>query len=108
MFDDKRRKRTVTVRVMRFTGVGRHYHVSMTQENNPIWDLRDDPPFFKGPCWRLARDDQEGNGLYISEKFRTWERAMAFIEKTCAKKFPGHRVVKDYEEPTHIYKREGD
>lgn len=108
MFHDKRLKRTVTARVMQFVGLGRHFHVSLTQEDNPILDECGDPPFIESPCWRLAWDDEDGRGIYITRKFSTWERAMVFIEKTCAKKFPGHRIERQYDESTHVYKTEGD
>lgn len=35
-------KRKVTVKIMRYYGYGPHYHISLKEEDNPIWDNRED------------------------------------------------------------------
>lgn len=95
MFDDKRRKRGVTVTVTTWVGksIGAmHVYVNIEEDENPIYHPGGVPPFDVDPCWVTAWDDQEAKGRSRSFDFMSYELAMASIERLVAENFPGRRI----------------
>lgn len=101
-----KQKRSITIRIMRFDSMRKHYHVSINQESNPIWDATEnefDPG--KPIGWTTAWDDLEGHGL------NEWElidkepgfqhtyilkiEAEKAVEKIVKKYFPDHEIYFD-------------
>lgn len=103
-FDDKRRKRKVTITVTQFSCGGLHYFVTINEESNPILGKDDEG----NPAWRLYYDDEEKEGEYITSKFNTVKQTESFIEEK-KKLFPKnthHHVDVDYTDDSH-YSKEG-
>lgn len=121
LFDDKRRKRKLKISVQVFYGIGRHYHVTVRQEDNPIWNPLTQAQ--ASPSWRevqnmdygkeivgwqLAWDDEDGHGKSVLDKFDTLTQAKNFIKKA-VKRFPNHKVVWNTDTETNlVYKSMGD
>ena len=108
-FEDKRRKREVTVTITMFFGVGKHYYVGIREEDNPIWDSTVEE---HGPIgWHHAWDDDGKNGERFSERFTIKEDAERYIKKKFKKHFPKktHKLVLDLiGETTQWFYKEGD
>ena len=114
-FDDRRRRRGVSVNIMRFP-LNPHYYVSIKEADNPIWNPREENE--RGGAWQLCWDDKEGRGLRHDQKFNTAKLAEGFIRKFLRRKFPRNkyfytdeRDMLYHERPsTHRkwYPREGD
>ena len=96
--------RPVDIRIMKFYSIGRHYHVSIHESNNPIWDR-------KRKAWVTPWSDERGRGRSINEKFNTVEVAEAFVKETVKKNFNGSKYEVSYEGegkfPKWLY-RDGD
>ncbi len=75
------RKRPVTVRVDKFTGYGKHVHVTMKEADDPIWDDRTEE-------WVTPQDPEDsGHGVERIMKFNRPETARLWIERTFAQEF---------------------
>ncbi len=92
-FDDSRRRREVRVDILMFSGIGVHYYVYISEEDNHIWDIS------KDGGWRIAWDDEKGKGKNIRNKFNTPEQAEEFIREILRKQFPSK---------THKYRIDDD
>jgi hypothetical protein len=100
-------KRKMTCRIMRFYGAGgRHYHVSVMQEDNPVWDGREckyrpgepqgwtvpwdrDFPGKGGTAWDLFRNEE------VKSIYRVRLQARQDIEAAVTKYYPDHELVWD-------------
>ena len=80
MFPGKK-KRLVSVSIHKYYGIGAHFHVTLSEENNPIWDAKE-----KG--WRECWDDTKAKGRIEFTRAQSLTSARAWIEKTMAKEFP--------------------
>ena len=101
-FDVSRRKREVVVSVMTFYGIGEHYHVTLKQQENPVWNRY-------RRRWQSPRYDRDSDGRRVSEKFDTCKEAETFIRRVMRWIFPNHRAVRDdYTGRRWFYKRDGD
>lgn len=102
------RKRTVTVRIMRWPG-NPHYHVSVNQEDNPVWNSLPKEWGDNGPIgWTVPWRDYPGKGMsdlglwnemreFNQEHkfpfcFRTHIAAVQAVEKLVEKVFPDHEI----------------
>lgn len=83
-FEDKRRKPLVTVTVTRYHGIGQHYYVRISTENNPIWNS-------DGACWQNAWDDKDARGYDRDRKFDNPLYAKRFIDRFIRMFFPPDR-----------------
>lgn len=81
-YDDRRRKRKVTVGVIVYS-IGKHYWVSMRQDDNPIWD---------GKSWRLCWDDKESRGRVLSRQCDNKIEVHHFVRHAMHFVFPGHKL----------------
>jgi hypothetical protein len=84
---DKRRKRTVSVTIGIFAGIGIHYHVDMKEENDGVLDRSIDLPYHNKPVWRECWDDQEAKGMMFWEKFNSVADAARYVKKIWKKEF---------------------
>ncbi len=101
-FDVSRRKREVTVSVMMFYGIGQHYHVTLRQQENPVWNRR----YHR---WQSLRYDKGSEGRRVDTKFDSYEEAETFIRRVMRWVFPNHRAMRDDATGRRwFYKRDGD
>lgn len=110
-------KRPVVVSIMKFYGIGQHLHVSIREDDNPIWNV--DPNHWaqrleKGGLWHEAWDDEMLRGLAFDESFVKRRDALAWVKSIAKKHFSTktHRLVwnphrSTVRRPQWIY-REGD
>jgi hypothetical protein len=100
-FDVSRRKREVVVSVQVFYGIGQHYHVTLKQQGNPIWNRRH-------RRWQRPRYDKH-DGRSVGDKFDTYKEAETFIRRVLRWVFPNHRAIRDdCTGRRWFYKRDGD
>ncbi len=62
-YDDRRRRRHVRVCIMKFYGVGHHYHISIEEDDDAVWDSRDAASWGRPgePCgWTQPRGNPRG------------------------------------------------
>lgn len=111
---ESKERRTVSVSLGRFTGFP-HWHVTIREEDNPIWDSRDAAEW-KRPGeaigWTLCWDDHsaERKGKTFDGTFDSQSEAMRFIEQVTQEYFPleTHRVFINCEDAEFYYARVGD
>jgi hypothetical protein len=84
-----RKKRTVHVSIYKYYGIGQHFHVSLSEEDNPIWDVKE-------KSWRTCWGDFKGKGRFEFTTARSLLSVKAWIEETIADKFPPktHKIEK--------------
>lgn len=88
-FDDRRRRREVTIHITIYQGIGMHYHVTLSEEDDSIWNISSSEYYEDEVVgWQTARDDDRSKGESISEKFNTPRQAEAFVRKTLRRRFP--------------------
>lgn len=93
-FDDKRRRRKVTVNILKYWGIGQHYYPRIDQEHNRFWDPEQ-------KAWRLCWYGDPGEGKTVRptnkganwNKFDTLAEARRWVEKTIRREFRDHKVV---------------
>jgi hypothetical protein len=101
-------KRLVEIAVVIFS-VGVHYHTSISEEDNPVWDSSGDC----GGGWRTFWHHPKNlRGRFFEQSCATPYHAKKFIDETL-RKFPKktHKVVWKYGEEyikTEYIQREGD
>ena len=97
LFDDKRRHRCVTARVMTWVGItsgAEHYYARIREEDDPILDTSPGFIIHDKPAWRLCWDDRIGEGKeFNSPPLLTKVEAYQWIRNTKDKKFPKHRLT---------------
>lgn len=105
-------RREVRVRIGVFSGIGKHFHVDLTEEGNPVWDVRPDRPFNREAghwreCWSYT--DPEGQGKVLMDKFGTEAEVKRWIEEMREKYFPAktHKLV-NCSTGRRWYYRDGD
>jgi hypothetical protein len=104
MFSNKQRKRKVQVEFHNWVGNGgRHTYVSLTEEDNPIWNEKE-------YRWQKPWEDPEGKGQYFSNRFNTHEQAVRWAKKIAKKYFPNktHKLVRKYSDNQKWWYKEGD
>ena len=98
------RKREVLARVSKYYGVGVHYHISITEEENPIWDKKEN-------CWRTCWDDKskETEGKRFDDSFIDYDGAEKWIKEIFEKNFSSktHLLRFDFEEEKKWFYGEG-
>jgi hypothetical protein len=89
------RKRVVRVMPAR---IFRHYHTSMREQDNPIWDGRPKRGVLTGPAWTTAWDDDEGKGRTLFEIFDNLTQVGLWVAKMTKLYFPAktHEVIDDF------------
>lgn len=88
-YDDKRRKRYVTVKVMRYWGYGNHYYVAIEEDDNPVA-----VPDEQGKIWWTeASNDPACRGKKFQKKFDFRDAAQRWIADIITEHFPTHKVV---------------
>jgi len=96
--------RHVTINVMKFYGIGVHYHVKIREGHNPIWDT-------KQRVWVQPWTDLRGEGRRFSGKFNTIDGANIFVKKIIKKHFNKAKYEFEYngegDHPKWLY-RDGD
>lgn len=103
-------KRKVRLTIGVFTGVGRHFHVRIEEEDNPIYCAHRDK-YTTEAHWHKAEDDKEANGRAFDDKFDTEKAARQWARETFAKQFGDatHQIVQSGTgEPPRWFYREGD
>lgn len=80
-------KRKVRVRVTKFTGIGHHYYVSLTEEDNVVWQTTVDD-MSERPFWMKPWEDPEGRGRDESKRCFTIGGVDNFIRRCVEKHFP--------------------
>jgi hypothetical protein len=102
MFADKRRRRKVSVTIGVFYGIGHHYHVTMSEEDNPIWNCAEN-------CWQFAWDDKNYRGRIETGIFGLETQAIDYVKRTARRYFPkhSHRLTKPFSSSRFFYKEEG-
>ena len=95
-------KRKVTVKIMRYYGYGPHYHVSMREEDNPIWDGRTDEYHEGGPTgWVTPWDSYPGKGRddwsfeILRSTYKDRYLARAAIQNILDEHFHGYEIEWD-------------
>lgn len=74
-------KRPVTVRVDKFTGYGKHVHVTMKEADDPYWDPEEER-------WVAPSEPEDpGRGRERVMKFSGSKMARRWIESTFAQEF---------------------
>jgi hypothetical protein len=76
-----RTKRLVRISARMYYGIGKHYWITMHEENNPIWDAKE-------KAWRECWDDLKKNGRIESQSFLSIVSAKLWIEEVAKKYFP--------------------
>lgn len=74
-------KRPVTVRVDKFTGYGKHVHVTMKEADDPSWDS------VRGEWASPSEPEDPGHGKERVMKFNGSKVARKWIERTFADEF---------------------
>jgi len=88
--------------IAQYTGIGKHWFVSLKEEDNPIWDVQEDG-------WRIAWDDTEARGRYFDgPKSLSYGWAHTWAKQMIARHFPNHEIHGDFDAPVHWFYREGD
>ena len=102
------RKKSVRIRIMRYYGQGPHYHTSLKEEHNPIWDT------IEG-TWRESWDDEEGRGrdewgiADWPNGLRSYQLTKIKIEEILAREFPPEKYEYVWDDMTdERYEKEGD
>jgi len=106
------RKRKLSALLMSWAGYApgaSHVHVTVTQENNGIWDGRDGD----GGYWTICRDDKVGRGAEHHQRFTTKRAALAWIRTLHEEKYADHKLhvtdnVGSFDNRKFLYAREGD
>lgn len=83
-----RKKRRVSISARSYYGIGKHYWVTMHEEDNPIWDTKE-------KSWRICWDDFEGRGAIESKSFLSIVSAQGWIKEVQKKQFPTKTHVVD-------------
>ena len=108
---DEEQQRGLSIRIVRYYGIGRHYYVSVEQEANPIWDAGDAADWGRPGephGWTVCWDDEEGKGKLLSSgQFDTHLQAMNWIQDIVLPQFPDHNVTIN-SQAMFEYLREGD
>jgi hypothetical protein len=103
-------KRKLYARIMRYYGIGPHYHVSISQEDNPVWDCtidkyRKDEPRGWVTTWD---NDFPGKGkTYLNDEaimrtYRSYHLAKQALIDIHQKYFTDHELVwEDYTDEEH-------
>lgn len=103
-FPDER-KRRVCVLVTQYYGIGIHFYVHIREEENPIWDEKEN-------CWRIAWDDEseETGGKRFHKRLNTSEQVENFIKETWEKEFSEetHVLEFQYDEDKRYFYKESD
>ncbi len=105
-FDDKRRKREVTVTISGYYPVGMHYHVSIRVEENLVWDekentwcaYRNDP----GLSWEWPR------GISPTQSFGSYYMAERYAKKVFKLYFSPEKFTLDINHKRVRLVHEGD
>ena len=101
-FPYPRRKRSVRLTVMVWCGIGHHFHTSLREESNPIWN---------GEAWQTSWSDPECDGKSFFEAFETEIEARKWIHYTFDKHFSRktHKLVTDLDQKfVRWFYKEGD
>lgn len=111
-FADKRRKRKVTVTISKWKGVGKHWYVTMIEEDDAIWDSRVTGMWSdktKPNGWTRPWDRSESDGRVFSGSFEVYKKAGECVMEMVANHFPAetHRLVRAFTDEKWFY-REGD
>lgn len=100
----------MNVRLSSYISIAQHWHVVITEQENPLWDSRDAWGQPEEPTgWRLTFDDLDRHGKSFHSTFRHKYEAMAYILETIEKHFPDetHEAFINCVEMFE-YMREGD
>lgn len=99
-------RREVVVTVTKFI-MGSHHHVSMAEEDDPIWDRTVDK--YQDGTWRRCWDDDAGRGLVLRTEYVHTRWIEPWIQRMVAQHFPPstHVLVRDTLGAT-TYGRDGD
>lgn len=100
-FPASRKRRKVTLTISIFFGIGRHYYVDLTEEDNPLWDPNQ-------KCWVKPWDDVEAKGQRFSERFASERAAERWARRIIAKHFPRHRIVRSGGRDNRWHYKDGD
>lgn len=105
------KKRQIEIFIMVFSGIGQHFHVSVREEDNPIWNSA--PPdwvFSKAGTWQHAWDDDGGKGKMFSERFARRRDVVAWVKRTVKKHFSmkTHRLVWTSPKVRQWFYKDGD
>lgn len=85
-------KRPVTVRVDKFTGYGKHVHVTMKEADDPYWDHEQER-------WvKPSEPEDPGHGTERVMKFNGAKMARKWIEKTFQEEFDSETHELEVEE----------
>lgn len=88
-------KRPVHISILRFTGIGTHYYVSIKEEYNFIWDEKEKD-------WRqpwYSSEDKEGSGKIFIGRFNDYGSAASYVKEIIAEHF---------DKKTHKFEYEGE
>lgn len=92
--DPKAPRRKVELSINRFS-IGRHYHISLKEEHNPVWN----PSTLS---WEIPWDDEEGRGKTefffawnydIEHRYSSYYLARVALERLVEEHFPDHAVI---------------
>jgi len=78
------------VRIMKFYGVGKHYHVSIEEEDDAVWDSRDAAAWGRPGTpagWTQPRQSPRG-GYSISFTRLFFDSAVREARRVLARRFP--------------------
>jgi hypothetical protein len=108
--------RKVTVTISRWGGIwgGGHYHITLREEPNPVWDSRNrDYGDHSVIGWRTPEDDLDGMGREFKSVFKTQNAAQSWARGIISTHFEngqGHyEIIKmGGIRCRWFYKREGD
>jgi len=89
-YADRRRRRPVRVRIMKYYGIGLHYHVSIEEEADAVWDSSVNQHSGKPNGWRRCWDDKTpgAKGEFVTFKRRTHLEALAEARRVLLRRFP--------------------
>lgn len=95
-------RRVVVVKNLKFIAGG-HYYVSITEEDDPVWDA-------KQQGWRYAWDDEKKRGRSFDARYSHIRFVQPWIDRTIAQHFsPKDRYAFEYDSiGTPTYGRDGD
>ncbi len=87
-------KRKMSISILRFTGIGLHYYVTVEEDNNQYWNEKEQ-------VWQRFWDDDSVKGIYDTKRFNTLKEAEAYIKKV--KRKYKHHIIETPEEDIKYY-----